>query len=150
MAYTTRDDVLTNLQMDSSDVPEALTTKAINKAEAIIKTKLPGELLDAIDALGSVPDIISHLAEDMASYFVIRALYTADNPNRTEWADRYRECLETLEQIATGKQQVKEVGIQVERVSSSTKNYYPAFDEADETTWRIDDDKLDDLAERDD
>jgi hypothetical protein len=82
---------------------------------------------------------------------VIRALYTGDAPNKSEWADRYKEAMDMLGKIASGEVHIDELSFVAGTPTSNTEDYEPTFHEGDPTTWGVDDDRLDDIAdERDD
>ena len=147
MAFCESADVLTNLNMSSTDVPSALLTKAIVKADAEIRAAFSSDLLAALDALSETPAIIKSLAEDIASYYVMRGLYSGKMPSTNEWIDRYKEAKDTLEKIAEGNLQIEGITLKVGTVQSSTKDYKRTFDERDETNWKTDPDKLEDLAD---
>jgi phage gp36-like protein len=234
MAFCDDIDVLTNLNMSSTDIPALLLTKAIVKADAEIRAAFSSDLLAALDVFGekdesittaevditedkitvdidiptgsriqfkttdTLPDplmadtiyyairldsthikvairkadamagiqiditdqgtgvhtikrlfpaIIESLAEDIASYYVMRGLYSGKMPSTNEWIDRYKEAKETLKDIAEGRKQIEDITLKVGTVQSSTKNYKRTFDERDETNWKTDPDKLEDLAD---
>jgi len=149
-AFCARTDILTNIQMATADVAEALTTKAIVKGDAEVRAAFSSDMLTAIDAASPLPDIIKSLAEDIASYFVMRGLYAGNTPSINEWIDRYKEAKETLKSIANGTTQIEGISVDVNEIQSTTKNYKPTFDERDETNWGVDTDKLDDLDDADD
>ena len=149
-AFCERTDILTNIQMETADVAEALTTKAITKGDAEVRAAFSADMLTAIDAASPLPDIIKSLAEDIASYFVMRGLYAGNTPSINEWIDRYKEAKETLKSIANGTTQIEGISVDVNEIQSTTKNYKPTFDERDETNWGVDTDKLDDLDDADD
>ena len=149
-AFCTRTDILTNIQMETADVAEALTTKAITKGDAEVRAAFSADMLTAIDAASPLPDIIKSLAEDIASYFVMRGLYAGNTPSINDWIDRYKEAKETLKSIANGTTQIEGITVDVNEIQSTTKNYKPTFDERDETNWKVDSDKLDDLDDADD
>ena len=92
------------------------------------------------------PAIIESSAEDIASYFVMRGLYSGRSPSINEWIDKYKEAKETLEKIAAGNLQIEGITLKIGTVQSSTKDYKRTFDERDETNWKTDPDKLEDLA----
>jgi len=147
MAFCVTTDVLTNLNMAENNVPEALLAKAIIKAEAEVRAAFSSDLLAALDALSETPAIIKSLAEDIASYYVMRGLYSGKMPSTNEWIDRYKEAKETLKEIAEGTLQIEGITLKVGTVQSSTKDYKRTFDEMDETNWKVDPDKLEDLAD---
>jgi len=138
-------DVLTNLNMTSTEVPTALLTKAIIKSSAEIRAAFSSDLLSALDALTITPAIIKSLAEDIASYFVIRGLYSGKAPSGNEWIEKYKEAKATLKDIAEGTKQIEGIAVDVGAIQSSTKDYKATFDERDETCWGIDSEKLEDL-----
>ena len=147
MAFCETTDVLTNLNMSTTDVPSALLTKAIVKADAEVRAAFSSDLLAALDALGTTPAIIKSLAEDIASYYVMRSLYSGKMPSTNEWINRYKEAKDTLEKIAEGTLQIEGITLKVGVIQSSTKDYKRTFDERDETNWKTDPDKLEDLAD---
>jgi phage gp36-like protein len=147
MAFCENTDVLTNLNMSTNEVPSALLTKAIVKADAEIRAAFSSDLLTALDALETTPAIIKSLAEDIASYYVMRGLYSGKMPSTNEWIDRYKEAKETLEKIANGILQMEGITIDMGAIQSSTKDYKRTFDERDETCWGPDPDKIEDLGD---
>lgn len=147
MAFCENTDVLTNLNMSTNEVPAALLTKAIVKADAEIRAAFSSDLLTALDALETTPAIIKSLAEDIASYYVMRGLYSGKMPSTNEWIDRYKEAKETLEKIANGILQMEGITIDMGAIQSSTKDYKRTFDERDETCWGPDPDKIEDLGD---
>ena len=147
MAFCEDTDVLTNLNMAVTEVPALLLVKAIVKAEAEIRAAFSSDLLAALDVLETTPAIIKSLAEDIASYFVMRGLYSGKSPSINEWIEKYKEAKETLKDIAEGRKQIEGVTVDVGAIQSSTKDYKRTFDERDETNWGVDSDKLEDLAD---
>ena len=147
MAFCEGTDVLTNLSMTVTEVPALLLTKAIIKADAEIRAAFSSDLLAALDALETTPAIIKSLAEDIASYFVMRGLYSGRSPSINTWIDKYKEAKETLKDIAEGRKQIEGITIDVGAIQSTTKDYKRTFDERDETNWKTDPDKLEDLAD---
>jgi len=147
MAFCITTDVLTNLNMSATDVPVALLAKAIIKGDAEVRSAFSSDLLAALDALTTTPAIIKSLAEDIASYFVMRGLYSGKMPSTNEWIDKYKEAIKTLEKIAEGTLQIEGIALKVGIIQSSTKDYKRTFDERDETNWETDPDKLEDLAD---
>ena len=144
-SFCESNDVLINLNMANREVPIALLAKAIIKADAEIRAVLSSDLLAVLDALEEAPDIIKSLAEDIASYYTMRGLYSGNTPSINAWIDRYKEAKETLEKIAEGTLQIEGIDIEVGGIQSSTKDYKRTFDERDETNWEIDSAKLGDL-----
>ena len=238
MSFCDDIDVLTNLNMSSTDIPTLLLTKAIIKADAEIRAAFSSDLLAALDVFGErdisittaevnidedkitldidiptgariqfnagsgetdelpsplvagivyyairvdsthikvadrkdeamagiqiditdqgigthtikrlFPAIIKSLAEDIASYFVMRGLYSGKSPSINEWIDKYKEAKETLEKIAEGTLQIEGITLKIGTIQSTTKGYKPTFDERDETNWKTDPNKLEDLAD---
>ena len=147
MAFCEDTDVLTNLNMAVTEVPALLLAKAIVKAEAEIRAAFSSDLLAALDALETTPAIIKSLSEDIASYFVMRGLYSGNSPSINPWIEKYKEAKETLKDIAEGRKQIEGVTVDVGAIQSSTKDYKRTFDERDETNWGVDSDKLEDLAD---
>jgi len=145
MAFCEDTDVLTNLNMSATDVPSSLLAKAIVKADAEIRAAFSSDLLAALDALETTPAIIKSLTEDIASYYVMRGLYSGKIPSTNEWINRYKEAKETLEKIAAGTLQIENIEVDVGAIQSSTKDYKRTFDERDETNWKTDPNKLEDL-----
>jgi len=146
MAFCEDTDVLTNLNISATEVPSALLAKAIIKADAEIRAAFSSDLLAALDALETTPAIIKSLAEDIASYFVMRGLYSGRSPSINEWIDKYKEAIKALEKIAEGTLQIEGITLKVGNVQSSTKDYKRTFDERDETNWETDSNKIEDLA----
>ena len=146
MAFCETTDVLTNLNMSATDVPSALLTKAIVKADAEIRAAFSSDLLVALDALETTPAIIKSLSEDIAAYYVMRGLYSGKMPSTNEWIDRYKEAKDILKNIAEGIRQIEGITVDVGSIQSTTKDYKRTFDERDETNWKTDPDKLKDLA----
>ncbi|MBA7586741.1 hypothetical protein ES708_28746 [subsurface metagenome] len=147
MAFCETTDVLTNLNMLATDIPARLLAKAIIKADAEVRAAFSSDLLAALDALETIPAIVESLAEDIASYYVMRGLYSGKMPSTNEWIDRYKEAKETLKDIAEGTKQIEGITLKVGAIQSSTKDYKRTFDERDETNWKTDPNKLKDLAD---
>ena len=145
MAFCESTDVLTNLNMAVTEVPALLLAKAIIKADAEIRAAFSSDLLAALDALETTPAIVKSLSEDVASYFVMRGLYTGKSPSINTWIEKYKEAKETLKDIAEGRKQIEGITVDVGAIQSTTKNYKRTFDERDETCWGIDPGKLEDL-----
>jgi len=145
MAFCEGADVLTNLNMAVIEVPALLLAKAIVKADAEIRAAFSSDLLAALDALGATPAIIKSLSEDIASYFVMRGLYSGKSPSINTWSDKYKEARETLKDIAEGRKQIEGITVDVEAIQSTTKDYKRTFDERDETNWETDPNKIEDL-----
>lgn len=145
MAFCESTDVLTNINMSASEIPSALLLKAIVKADAEIRVAFSSDLLAALDALEETPAIIKSIAEDIASYYVMRGLYSGNTPSINVWIDKYKEVKELLKEIVAGTKKIEEVDVEVGGIQSSTKNYKRTFDERDETNWAIDENKLEDL-----
>ena len=91
------------------------------------------------------PAIVESLTEDIASYYVMRGLYSGRSPSINDWIDKYKEAKETLKDIAEGKKQIEGITVDVGAIQSTTKNYKRTFDERDETCWEADPNKLEDL-----
>jgi len=144
-SFCESNDVLINLNMADREVPIALLAKAIIKADAEIRAVFSSDLLAVLDALETAPDIVKSLAEDIASYYVMRGLYSGKSPSNNEWIDRYKEAKDTLEKIAEGTFQIEGIACDVNSIQSSTKDYKRTFDERDETNWSIDANKLGEL-----
>ena len=145
MAFCEGTDVLTNLNMGVTEVPALLLAKAIIKADAEIRVAFSSDLLAAIDALETTPAIIKSLVEDMASYFVMRDLYSGKSPSVNNWLEKYKEAEKTLKDIAEGTKQIEGITVDVGSIQSTTKDYKRTFDERDETCWGIDSGKIEDL-----
>ena len=93
------------------------------------------------------PAIVESLAEDIASYYVMRGLYSGKSPSINEWIEKYKEAKETLKKIAEGTLQIEGITVDVGAIQSTTKDYKRTFDERDETNWKTDPNKLEDLAD---
>ena len=145
MAFCESIDVLTNISMATSNVPSALLAKAIIKADAEIRAAFSSDMLVALDALAEIPAIIKSLSEDIASYYVMRGIYSGNTPSINAWIDRYKDAKETLKEIAEGTIQIEGVDVEVGGIQSSTSGYKRTFDERDETNWITDENKLEDL-----
>jgi len=145
MAFCESIDVLTNISMATSNVPSALLAKAIIKADAEIRAAFSSDMLVALDALAEIPAIIKSLSEDIASYYVMRGIYSGNTPSINAWIDRYKDAKETLKEIAKGTIQIEGVDVEVGGIQSSTSGYKRTFDERDETNWITDENKLEDL-----
>ncbi|GAH48389.1 unnamed protein product, partial [marine sediment metagenome] len=115
--------------------------------DAEIRAAFSSDLLAAIDALDATPAIVKSLSEDIASYFVMRGLYSGKSPSINEWIEKYKEAKDTLEKIAAGTLQIEGITLKVGTIQSSTKDYKRTFDERDETKWKTDPNKLGDLAD---
>jgi phage gp36-like protein len=147
ITFCNNTDVLTNLNMSVTEIPSGLLVKSIIKADAEVRAAFSSDLLAALDALETIPAIVKSLAEDIASYFVMRGLYSGNTPSINVWIEKYKEAKDTLKKIAEGTLQIEGITVDVGAVQSSTKDYKRTFDERDETNWKTDPDKLEDLAD---
>lgn len=143
--------------ISTTQAPDANVTQGITKAMADIKTVLPHDLVDAIDALGAgaIPPIMKSICEDLAGYYVMRGLYRDNEPLLSEWTDKYEKInQEETSTKAKGKlQQIRDHEITIDEIEtqqqvlSSTNDYLPTFDVDDPINWKQDTDRLKDIAD---
>ena len=84
----------------SSSVQDTELLVFIEKAQAFIDAKL-GEVF--VTPFYPVPDLIKHLATDLALYFYLENQYSSQRPNVDETLEvRYKRIMDTLGDIITG------------------------------------------------
>lgn len=101
----------------------------------------------------TVPPILRTLSEDIASWFHIRGVSVQDGQRDNPWFLTYKEDLKMLADIRDGKTQMaltdgSAVGaISTTRFISSTQGYAQTFDLDTSTSWAVDTDRVDDIAD---
>jgi hypothetical protein len=129
----------------------ALITKHITRADTIINGKIAARY-----AIGSiqtnVPPLLRTLSEDIASYFSFRSWFSQDNQNVNEWTDKFNEATQMLDMIRKGEMDlfdtagslITEVTTDdMQMVDGNNIDYQSFFDEDNELSWKVDEDKLD-------
>lgn len=81
----------------------------------------------------TTPPIIETIATDLSAYYTMRALFTNDSQNKSEWVASYKEAMKMLDDIADGKIPVvdisgNELAYKVQSLQSSNEDYHPIFD----------------------
>lgn len=121
-------------------------------AEALVNAKIAPNY--TIPATGSgVPPLLQSLATNIAVYYVLaRRVFTQERLRDSGWPDRFKEAIDTLDEISTGKLKLVDTAgtllgtrSDVHDVWSNKKDYRPTFDEHGDYDQIIDEDKIDDL-----
>ncbi len=125
----------------------------ITRADNIINGKL--SIRYAVP-FTTVPPLIQTISEDITSYFVYRSFFTQDNQNKSDYlVELLEHAKETLDEIRDGKiDLIYTTGVIVDERSSTTseildsttKNKQTFFDIDTSTSWKFNQDLLDDVA----
>ncbi len=146
--YCVEADILTNLRgLVSADIP----TLAYTLANNLINGKLSRVYTVPFT---TTPPLINSLAIILTSYYAMRMLFTESQQNDSKWVkSMYDQAMETLNELAEGKQQlIDSAGTEIARqvsndVYSNTMDFTPTFGEDETEDQVIDPDKLDELAD---
>lgn len=122
----------------------------LGQAEALVNGKI---VRNYTLPLPSVPPLIASISIDVAIYYIlVKRLFTATQLEDSPWPDRYKEALETLEQISEGKMlllgtdgAVLATRTDLSEVFSTTQGYLPTMTERGPEYDIIDTNKIDDL-----
>jgi phage gp36-like protein len=103
---------------------------------------------------GDIP-ILTAISTNMTTYYVLRRLYTQQEPNESDWVENYKTlAMDMLAPIADGTTVlVDSAGTQLAQNSNSeawsnTSGYIPTMFEGDPTAMVVDPNKLDDEDDR--
>ena len=121
----------------------------------MVEGEIDSKLVTLYDLpFASSPPLVQRIALDLSMYMVVRAIHTGDSPVVTEWAEKWKEAREILDQVAVGKialvssAQVRfSPRTDVREVESPTRTYKPVFDMRDVISQEIDADRLTDEAD---
>ena len=119
----------------------------LTMADNIINSKLGSRY---VVPFTTTPPIIQTIATDIAAYYTMRALFTQDSQNKSEWTSTYKESIKMLDEIAEGKVPVIDAaGVElahiVEPISSNNQSFNPTFDMDTIDNSVIDEDLIDDI-----
>ena len=120
----------------------------INRADAIIDTKLGARFNVPFE---TIPPIVKTISTDIASFYVMRTLYTAESQNKSDWTlDLYNHANRVLDKMSTGELPLLDasgntLSVRAEEVKSTTQPYTPIFDMGKEIDWRVDPDLISDI-----
>lgn len=124
----------------------------ITRAESLINSKISERYDVSQFTSTAAPPILRMLTEDIAAFYMLRSSYSGDNQSINEWADKFEEATEILEQIRKGEAHIVSstgsqfgVSTTVGVVESTTEDFNPTFDEGDVLDQMVDQDKLDAL-----
>jgi len=101
----------------------------------------------------NVPPLINQLTKELASYYILRTIYTRDNVEKSEWVQEYKTNVDKqLQDLVTRKINLIDangdlVGESEASVESNTEDYTPTFDVDEPENWKQDEDKLDDISD---
>lgn len=152
--------MLPNLpQTSTTDAGYSTTVEAmklhVTRAENIVNGKVVGRYDINAWTQTTCPPMLKALAEDLASYFIMRSVYVGDNQNDNEWTDKFKEALVELDEVRKGDMQLfdsagsliaeRDSGT-TDKVISNTEDYIMTFGEDKPLNWRIDRGKLDALS----
>lgn len=120
----------------------------IGDAETFVDAKISTGY--TVPVAGS-PPILRLLSTDIALYRLLtRRVFTQEQINKSDWPDRYKEALETLDQIAEGEiPLLTSSGAQIDGVTtgsgvptSNTMNLIPTMNERPVESQQVDPEKL--------
>lgn len=120
------------------------------RAESVINAKIAKQY--SLPLSQSVP-LLETLATDIGCYYVLsRRVFTGEKKNDSEWPDRFKEAMNLLDDVASGKTPLigADGGIVGARTDqneawSSTMDYEPVMT-ADEPVYQVEDeDRIEDI-----
>lgn len=127
----------------------AIFTKQFQNAESKINAVIASRYNISGFTSGSIPPLLTKLAEDIAVYRVIRSTnYRVDD--RNEYLDDYNAANDTLEQLIKGEINLTYTDgstvavLSSNRFLSNTENYTPVTGLDTQTSWKRDSDEIDD------
>lgn len=99
----------------------------------------------------TAPPILTDISANLATYSVLKRLKIEVNDTEQDYARTfYNDAIKTLKEIETGKLEILDNNGDIiyplsnTGIVSSTKNHQPIFNEGNETTWKVDSDKISD------
>ena len=148
--YVTTSAIFTLLPGLDATGTTALVDTHIVRAEGMVNGMLSKKYTVPFTST-AVPPIIRQLVEDYSCYFTMRSLYTRDSQNKSDWTAEFRDLASvTLMEIVNNKVALVDTAGSVlpETIiaSSTTRNYAPVFELDTDTSWSIDDDRLDTIS----
>lgn len=156
MTTTTLDLVMVGVNFSATDM-STLASKAVGQAEAEVDKYLSKRYdLSAatFQTSTSIPPIVTQLAERIAEGYMWQWMSRGAKDVVKKGQDLVTEAKENLADIRDYKMDVVDsTGAVVAdssttpyRVQCNTSDYTPTFAEDDETKWKVDADKLEDIA----
>lgn len=127
----------------------ALFSRHIDRAEDAINGHLAARYATPF-SVGSVPPLVKTWAEDIATYYAMRATYTQDGNIRQDYVDAFKRAEDQLIAAANGDiTLILSDGSlaptrSTTRILSSTEGYTPIFGRDDSDQWKRDADEVTD------
>jgi phage gp36-like protein len=150
--YTTVEKILVTLPMVGSvtSITSAVLEAFAGQAEALVDAKLAKAF--TVPVSGS-PPLLEMLSTDIALYRLLtRRMFTQEQINKSDWPDRYKESLDTLDKLVEGELQLLTTSgdlIAPAQASaqawSNTQTYEPTFNELPMEMQDIDANEMADL-----
>ena len=124
-----------------------IKTLYLTMADNIINSKLGSRY---VVPFTTIPPIIVTIATDLAAYYTMRALFTSDSQNKSEWTASYKESIKMLDEIAEGKVPVvdangNEMPFKAQSLSSNNQKFHTTFDMDNLDNSIIDDDLINEI-----
>ena len=105
MAYGTENGVKNNLidfadLIDGEAITEQMAEECRAHADGIIDARLAAVIGFSALPLEAPPAVVNGVSDDLATYFLLRRLFTGKDPNDSEWVDKfYKRPLELLDKL---------------------------------------------------
>lgn len=125
----------------------ALFSRHIDRAEDAINAHLASRYATPF-SVGSVPPLVKTWAEDIATYYALRATYTQDGHITQGYTDAFKRAEDQLVSASKGDiTLILSDGSAVptrssSKILSSTEGYTPIFGRDDEADWKRDSDEV--------
>jgi len=119
MSYGTESGVSNNLidyseLIDQDAIDAEMVSDCREAADGIIDAKLASAVPVGSLPLESPPAVVDSISDDLATYFLLRRLFTGKDPNDSEWVDKfYERPLELLDSLVEDPQIVEEAAGEV-------------------------------------
>lgn len=151
VCYTSVDNVLEAMPIIGSvtNITSAVVASFIGRSDALINAKISRQY--ALPMAGDVP-LLQSLSLDITLYNLLaKRIYAGEQLSNSPWPDRYKEALETLDEIASGElvlvtssgDALSSSPSAIGQVWSSTEDFLPTMTEDDMTLSLVDGYKID-------
>lgn len=126
-----------------------IVSAQMERAEAVVMSALAARYSMPFT---TVPPEVRRIAQDIASYMIIRASNWQDGKEKNRMLEEFKVAFEDLKAIASGDMKLtltdgSLLSVKADtRMTSSTINYTPIFGKDDPTNWERDIDEINDEA----
>lgn len=130
----------------------SIVTTHMTRAEAAVMAALSSRYnVSDWNTSTSCPPEVRRVAEDICSYFIIRASNYQDGKVKNSYLEEFKTSFDDLKNLASGVNKLTDsTGSLIATkaatlISSNTENYPPIFALDDPTSWNVSQAQLDDI-----